>query len=181
MGLFIPTSGNIRQLLSQQALAKGRLYNLDDDEFIGFQFNPETFGWERDHRWLELFHRGGDRTSHLTLLGHAPREFELNLLYMADPGAGHIEYKSREGHTTGTFDFPFLKETIERWESKREELRRSTLLAVIFAGPGRETEPLVLHGVIARSQFRVLNWFNDLAVREVQINLEFKEWRSSAT
>ena len=79
MGLFLPTSGTSVVPLSTQRLAKVQIYCLDMNESLTFQFNPETFRWERDINWAEVQWKGNDFGGDLEYINNGPRTFDLPL------------------------------------------------------------------------------------------------------
>jgi hypothetical protein len=173
VGLFIPTSGAARPSYQDVHLTKGQLYNLDRDEFLTFQFNPATFAWERDTRWAEITFKGDDTGGDLQYLNTGPRTFDLPLLYIADPGAPEVIYQAAQndmfGHTVA--DFEFLQKLIESWEAALTDKRRPSRIKVIL-GQKRSFEC-----VIKNSEYQLIEFFDDLTVREGLITLEMREWR----
>lgn len=174
MSLFVPTS---TMPITAVSVTKGQLYNLDDDEFLSFQFNPETFMWERKTEWGDLSFYGDDSGGERKYLLTKPREFDLSLLYVADPGAPDIAYQTAGDNPLSqnvsagvSMDFKFIQDVIERWESKRPDKHRPSRIMVILGDRS-------FSAVIVSSQFKIVEFFSDLSAREALLTLEFREWQ----
>jgi len=172
MGLFIPTSQGSSPPFSGITLVKGQLYNLDLNEFLSFQFNPNTFEWAKKINWGEITWKGNVKGGDLQFINIGPRKIDLPLLYMADPGAPEIEYTVEEAISTDDLkmDFQAIKEMIERWEGLIEGKGRPSRIRIIVG-------PNYFDGVVTDWSFRIVEFFSDLTAKEVLIALRFREWQ----
>jgi len=185
MPLFIPTSKGVASPLAAMHLTKGQLYNLDTNEFISFQFNPSEFEWERMINWSEISWQGDTSGGDLAFINVGPRTYNLDLLYMADPGAPEIESKIDDPPYAynAKNDFQRIRKTIEKWEADIEGKGRPSAINLIMGSrdaDGNLTSGNSFEGVIVRSGFRLTEFFNDLSVREAIITLRFREWNRAA-
>lgn len=176
MGLFLPTSGTSSIPFSSQRLSKAQIYCLDTNELLNFQFNPQTFQWERDINWAETSWRNNDYGGDLEYINSGPRTFDLPLLYIADPGAPDIvgEYQTANNEIApGTpVDFEFIESLFERWASILPAKKRPSRVRVIFG-------PRHFDGVIVHLDHRIVEAFEDLSTREGLITVSFREWKTT--
>lgn len=169
--LFIPTSRELFSPSGSVQLAKGQLYNLDLNEYIGFQFNPTSFDWNQQFAWAETVWVGDDHGGDLLFSYVGPRKTELSLLYMADPGSPDIHWSVSERLSSGAlkFDFQALRQALERWQQKITGKGRPSRIRIIVG-------PNYLDGVITAIGFKISEFFEDLSAREALVTLEFREW-----
>lgn len=169
--LFIPTAGRNTTSLESTRIAKGQLYNLDNNQKLGFQFNPESFEWERNFNFAETSFIGDESGGDIMYLNTGPRTFELVLVYAADPGAPSIEYESNFIVSSNflRMDFQAIRYTIEEWEKKIPGLGRPSRIRVIIG-------PNYFDGVIRSSKFRIGEFFPDLSAQQALVALRFREW-----
>ena len=151
--------------------AKSQLYNVDLNEYIVFQFNPVTFEWERDINWGEHSWLGDTSGGDLQFLNIGPRLIDLDLMYMADPQAPTVHYKSNFNiiGSDDLVDFQAIKNTIEKWEKLLDGSRRPSRIG-IMVGPNR------FEGVIKKYRFKITEFFENLSTKEGILSLEFREW-----
>lgn len=175
--IYLPTSGEDRRLsleiFTNTSLQKGQLYNLDLNEYLGFQFNPTTFEWSRDINWSEQNWVGGTRGGDLQFISLGPRLIELELLYIVDPRAPKVSYESDFAvidPKDELVDFQAIRSTIEKWEELLDGIRRPSRVKIIVGPNGFE-------GVITSSTFRITEFFEDLTAKEALFLLEFREWQ----
>ena len=137
--LFIPTSKQSIPLFTKQKLAKGQLYNLDRDQFLNFQFNPQTFDVRRDFNWGVNTGIGDDTGGDLLYLTSGPHTFDLTLLFMADPGVPAFEYNTDLALSgdEAAIDFKAIEDTFESWTAKIDRLGRPSRIRVRFGGEYR--------------------------------------------
>ena len=169
--LVLPSMGGVLPSINATKLTKGQLYNLDLNEYIGFQFNPTTFEWGQQIGWVETIWQGDDHGGDLQFTHIGPRTCEISLLYMADPGTPDLTWSVPERLSNGTtkFDFQALRKALERWNSKVVGKGRPSRIRIIVG-------PNYLDGVIKVPVFKITEFFEDLSVREAQVTLEFREW-----
>lgn len=176
MSLFIPTStgGTTPEPYN---ILKGMLYNLDNDEYFEFQFNPQTFIWERQINWSRTKFKGDSSGGHVDFLNLEPREFDLTLLFIADPSAPSVNYYSEERLTRpvidATIDFEALLRLIKTWETPIDGIGRPAVIKIIIGEN-------IFDCVIESYQVQETNFFPDLTVREGTIVFSFKEWNQVA-
>jgi len=168
----------IRNILPHQAspkIARGQLYNIDDNEFFNFQFNcsPETlreFNWS-DDAWL------GQEYTHSQFLGSGQTQFELPLQFVVAPGAPTVENNcnpSLTGEDRQGNSFVFIEviiQTINRWTAIRPDKRRPSLIRVILGDQSFD-------GRITLIGIRGEDRFTDGQLRRATIRIGFQEWRS---
>lgn len=159
-------------------VAKGQLYNLEWDESLSFQFNPENVEWVRESQWARASHRGQMQMAKPYFIATEPREMEIPFLFIADPGAPAVEFKSNNSplvarsafDKSGPFGFKELRSIIESWETVIETIGRPSRIRVIFGD-------IAFDCYTKRSRFKITEFFSqDLAVREGLITLELMEW-----
>ena len=158
-------------------ILKGQLYNLDSDEFLGFQFNPQTFVWGRESMWNPSTFLGDMSGGDLSYIRIGAREFDLNLIFRADPSAPDVQIRIEEGQpilnsvsSNLSMDFQVIRSLIEKWEGMVEGKRRASVIKMIMG-------PNDFDCVITESSFRLVDFFGrDLTVREAIITLSFREW-----
>lgn len=175
MGLFLPTSGSAQVPVSSSAVRKGQLYNLDLDEKISFQFNPQPISWRRRTSYAEFYSHGETSGGDIEFLFTGPRQLELDLIFTDEPGAPALDYyvqPPREGNSAEFgADFEFVVRLFERWmEPSAESGNRIPLLRLILAASTNIT------GIITAVEPQIVNQFEDGSVREGRITLEFRQW-----
>lgn len=176
MPLFIPTSGLTSDPFPEIQLSKARFYNLDTNEYMYFQFNPETFEYELAHKWAEILWKGDTRGGDLQFVGSGPRTFTLPLLYIAEPSAPRIKHKLENQVSPApeqpsvSVDFEQIEITFYRWMRPIPKLGRPARLNVSIGPRG-------FSGVIVRYRPQITTFFADGTAREANIQLEFREWR----
>lgn len=171
--LYLPTTDNpITDVFTNTNLKKGQLYNIDNNEFLGFQFNPTSFEWSRSMKWAEINWIGNTDGGQLQFVGVGPRTLELSLIYISEPSAPRVSYESSDPvvRSDGLVDFEAIRDTIERWEEIIEGKGRPARIGIMVG-------PNVFEGVITATNFRITEFFEDLTAREAMFNLEFREWR----
>ena len=170
--ITIPT--NISNTVSSPvSVKKGQIYNLDTNEFIGFQFNPRDVIWSRQINYADISWKGSNKGGDIEYLNSGPRKMEISLQYMADPGSPDIDYHINSNNGISThilkMDFQVLLETIERWEEVIEDKGRPSRLKIIMGSNG-------FNCVVINSEIRISETFSDLSVREGFITLRLREW-----
>jgi hypothetical protein len=173
MGLYIPTSGASQEIASGMALVKGQLYNLDLNEMLGFQFNPETFSWDQDHNWAEISWKGAEKGGDLQYVNAGPITFDLDLIYIAEPHAPNVGHNCPE-ELTGDYGLPVDFEQIEalvtRWKNPMENLGRPGRIRVILG-------PRFFDGVMLTVSFEITQFFEDLTARKARLSIPFRQWQ----
>lgn len=176
MGLFIPTSGAQPPFTGIQ-LTKGQLYNLDNNEWLNFQFNPEIFDYRQEFNWGEIQWKGSEHGGDLQYTGSGPYTFDLQLLFVGEPHAPNTEYSQGDSPTipfsgiAGTIkiDFEFIESMLNRWTEPLENKRRPSRIKVILG-------PRSFMGVITNLDFRITEFFPDLSAREARLTIGFRQW-----
>lgn len=173
MALFIPTSQ--ASTPQNEAVKKGQLYNLDTDEYIDFQFNPENFEWSKNINWVNVSWQGDVRGGDFSFISVGPNAFELELRFLDQPGAPDIAFRVNDGLAISTpgierANFQAIKSTIDRWAEKPDASGKPALIAVIIG-------PNSFEGVITQKGYRINEWFNDLYVKDAIVRLRISEWR----
>lgn len=171
MGLYIPTSGDPRQRLVDRPVTKGQLYNLTSNEKLTFQFNPEVFEWEQASHWAEAWRRNHGTRPKRQFIGTADIEFDLRLLYVADPDAPDftLELNDQPGEF-GNSAFVRIREGLDRWQKARPTTGLPDPLLVIFG------DDIAFEAQIASINFKIVEFFRDLTAREALIDMEFFGW-----
>jgi hypothetical protein len=167
--LYIPT---IDHRVNAEAVqyAKGELYNLDLNEFIKFQFNPNSFEWHRDIKWGEHNWVGNSRGGDVQFINLGPRIGELELLFMSDPTSPSIDYSSDYNiMNSGLVNFSAIEYTIEKWISPLPLNKRPSRIALIIGNN-------IFKCVILSYDMRITEFFRDLSPKEAFLGLELREW-----
>lgn len=169
MPLIIPTS--LDGHYTEESMVKGQLYNLDDDEYIGFQFNPEAFEFSQDDAWSETNWTGQPRSDY-GYLGKGQNTFDLSMRYIADPGAPDFESDCYINvKPTGVkADFDRILFMVDRWRNRRPETGMPSRMIVVFGSIRQFT------GIISNRKAQVISSFKDMSTREGIITLQFREW-----
>ena len=159
------------------ALVKGQLYNLDLNEMLGFQFNPETFGWDRDLNWAEISWKGAEKGGDLQYVNAGPITFDLDLIFVADPHAPEMMYQTGSNHpvvpsmqASIKMDFEFIEETVNKWADPLPNLGRPSRIKIILGGRS-------FLGVITTYSFEITDFFEDLTARHGRLSIGFREWQ----
>lgn len=171
MPLFIPTSSGSDPPFSNIQLIKGQLYNLDLNEFIGFQFNPREFVWTQNINWSEIIWNGDFSGGDLYFINRGPVTFDLSLLYIANPGTPNINYDVPENIVPEGLivEFEQIRVALERWTDPVSGLGRSSRIRVIIG-------PNYFDIVMTSLGFRIGQFFEDLSAQESSINIGCREW-----
>ena len=171
MPLFIPTATQAPIPFAGWPTQKGQLYNLDTNDYISFQFNPDSFDWEQVFNWAEITWQGDYHGGDLQFINAGPHTFDLPLQFLADPGAPKIGYNtpSRISTDMNKFDFGELKRTLDDWNKPIEGKGRPARIKVIM-GENK------FDGVVTRWKFRILDFFPDMTAKEVLMTISFREW-----
>ena len=172
MNLVLPTSGASLPLETGR-LAKGQLYNLDLDEWLDLQFNPETFDYDRVFNYAQIAPKGTERGGDLQYLSSGPISFDLDLVFVADPSAPEIKYQAEErlSNNSVRVDFEQLETMLNRWQEPLANKGRPSRIAVII-GPRRTDGVITSLTITVREFFR-----EDLSAREAEITIGFREWQ----
>ena len=183
--LFVPTS-NVRvpkQDHMALPVSRGQLYNLDNNEKLDFQHNPETFEWVKEWKWTEVSYRGRrfGRDLHFSMEDSA--EFDLPLLYVCDPAAPDFGYAGpyQIFRGKGDIDFTEMLRLINTWQGIQPGTRRPSRLMVILNGqtlPGgmMSAQSISFEGVVTKINHRILDSFETGDVREAMFIFSFREW-----
>lgn len=176
MGLFVPTSKLTvdDQVFTNVGLTKGQIYNLDNQEFLCFQFNPSSFEWEKNINWSRINWFNSVNGGELQYINQGPKLFDLSLIYVSEPGAPELRYNTPDVVVPGYSEdrivsFEAIVAVIDRWTAPIEGIGRPARLAVII-GPNR------FEGVIMKYNFRITEFFHNLTAREGRLVIEFEEW-----
>jgi hypothetical protein len=171
MSLFVPTSVMGPVPFAGWPTNRGQLYNLDNDEYIGFQFNPETFEWEQPVNWVEVTWHGDFSGGDVQFINMGARVFELPLQFLADPGAPQIDHRAAQiiSRPEDKFDFAALKAIIDQWNRPIPGKGRPARLKIIVGHN-------VFEGVITRWRFKIVDFFPDMTAKEVLLTISFREW-----
>lgn len=157
--------------LRKQPLTKGQLYNLDKQQFINFQFNPQAFEWSQTWSWAEVRWKGARRGGDLQYQSEGARELELDLLFIADPGAPR--FLSNTGDRLSTPDlamnYTLLVTLFDEWQARVPGKGRPSRIMLIFG-------ELFFVCVITQIHHRITEMFNDLTAREATISIAMREW-----
>ena len=170
--LFVPSSsGGLAQAYSVDSVVHGRLTNLDNNEFIGFQYNPLQFTYEREFNWGAVQWRGSELGGDLDYLGSGPHTFDLTLDFVAEPSANPMDAQTAKmiPQPNHQVDFENLEVTIIDWMTPLEGKRRPARINVVLG-------PRFFNGVILNYRFKVLEFHEDLSARHGRLTMEFKQW-----
>jgi hypothetical protein len=172
--LFIPTSNATTAApFTEVPTAKGRLTNLDNEEFIGFQFNPDGFSYERAINWSPIAWKGSELGGDLDYSGSGPHEFDLNLRFVSDPAAPDIEAEASVAtiaHPDYRVDFEAIEQTMRSWATPLDNLRRPARINVALS------ELRHFNGVITNIAVDIIETWSNGTAREAMLKLEFREW-----
>lgn len=172
MSLFLPTA-TTETTPAAYALAKGELYNLDRNEMFQFQFNPQNFIWERQLNWATANFKGASNGGHPQFLNLDAREFDLTLLFVADPSAPLMNYYADENIVTldesKIIDFEALIRLILAWEKPIDGLGRPGILKLVMGANNIDC-------IIDHYQVHEQDYFEDMTVKAGQITFSMKEW-----
>jgi len=173
MSLFLPSSRESIVPFSDINLIKGQLYNLDLDEKISFQFNPEAFTYEKSFNWATVAWKGSEDGGDLQYLNTGPIGFDLPLIFAVEPGAPIVTSESVEERVSQGSDLPAdfekIEEALNRWEKPLENKGRPSRLRIIMG-------PRNFDGVISKLTVRITEYFPDLTAREVLFTIGFRQW-----
>lgn len=170
--LFVPSSsGALAQAYSVDDLLHGRLTNLDNEEYIAFQYNPVRFTYEREFNWGTVQWRGSELGGDLDYLGSGPHTFDLTLDYVAEPPANPMYAQTARTIPQPDYQINFenLETTILNWMTPLEGKRRPARINVILG-------PRHFNGVILSYKFEILEFHPDLSARHGRLTLEFRQW-----
>ncbi len=172
MSLFLATSGSAPIPDNIARLTKGELYNLDLNESLGFQFNPERLRTDKNFEWLDVAWLGSKDGGDLQYKGSGPTTFDLDLRFVALPGAPRIQSDAGERVSPSDdlpMDFEAIEETLRRWSQDVEGKRRPSRIKVILG-------ERAFNCVITRIGSEVTAFFEDLTAREAILTIGFRQW-----
>ena len=171
MQIFIPTSTIGDNDFTNMSITKGQLYNLDKNEFITFQFNPENFVWSQEINWANITWKGNLNGGTEDFINIQPTVFELPLLFVADPGSPDIAYNVDEilSNSLVSMDFEEVEKMFKRWNQPIDGLNRPSRVRVIFG-------PRYFDIVFTSLKYRTNYMFPDLTTREGIVTLGCREW-----
>ena len=170
MGLFIPTSSiSTAAPFSEDNLQKGILTNLDNNEFISFQFNPETFDYEQAFNWDEISWKGS-QSPDLDFVSSGSREFDLTLVFVHEPSAPPMEIGLNNGYGKGETDFETIEFMLDQWCRIVPGKARPARINLSF-GDAR-----YFNVVITNKKIGIIEAFPDLSAKIAKLRLELKEW-----
>ena len=170
--LFIPSpSGVTAAAFSTQEIVHGRLTNLDNNEFIGFQYNPAAFAYEREINWGAIQWRGSELGGDLDYLNSGPHTFDLTLEFVSEPSANRMEADTELAipHPDLGVDFENLEQTIKAWMQPIEGQGRPSRINVVMG-------PRFFNGIALSYRFEISEYHGDLSARHGRLQLEFREW-----
>jgi hypothetical protein len=171
--LFLQNNIGKQVTFTDIVLTKGQLYNLDNDTYFNFQFNPTDLEWEREHNWSNTNWIGDDTGGDSTYINSKPRTIDLSLMFVADPGVAPPEYSSplqfQITDEFGLVDFQAIKGIVEDWEKIITSKGRPSRIAIIVG-------PNIFEGKILKSGFKISEFFPDLSPKVAILTLEFEEW-----
>ncbi|MGB5107328.1 MAG: hypothetical protein WBP42_11515 [Candidatus Zixiibacteriota bacterium] len=180
MNIVIPI--RLVQSRTRGPIARAQIYNLDDNEYFNFQFNPQTLEPGRDYGWSDEGWTGSDKYD-TQFLGVGQTELELASDWLVDPAAPIIRYHidrtlMYQAGPNPTQQVSLVKveeiiKTLENWGAIRERERRSSLVRVIIG------DNWYYNGRMTRFSCRIDERFADGTIRRAAIRIGFKEWRST--
>jgi hypothetical protein len=170
--LFLPTRDeDVSTIYTDVEFKRGQLYNIDNNQYLNFQFNPTSFEWARDVKWSERNWVGSTRGGDVQFINIGPRRLSLELLFVADPRAPEVNFEADfpviDQH--GLVDFKSITDTIENWIELIEGVKRPSRIGIIVG-------PNVFEGVLLNITPRITDFFEDLSAKEALLLLEFREW-----
>lgn len=177
MPLFVPDPTG-RQGFDARSIYKGQIYNVDDNEKMSFQFNPEAFRWTSTDVWVPtgigVFGRD------VSYVREESSEFGLTLLFVADPGAPALKSEGVKEDISPVqdgiqADFDQVVVMLDRWRARRPDSGRPSLLKLIIS-PG-----LYFDAVITKVERAILERFEDGSTREGQLDMNFLVWKPIGT
>ena len=179
--LFIPIPGSSSIPFAGWPTTKGQLYALDLQEKITFQYNPKTFKYGFETKWSRITYKGDFSGGDLDFNFVNPINFDLELLFIADPGAPLIDYDTYDSKaiiisadnanpSNHLFDYDELIRMFNFWWKRPVPgLNRPSRIQIVM---GSRT----YNGVITEVSIEELEYFKDLSVKEAKITLTFEEW-----
>jgi hypothetical protein len=161
-------------------IARAQLYNLDQNEFIEFQFNPRGSEPGMDFGWGDDGFSGSDKVD-TQFLGQGQTEFELASEWIVDPGAPVIDHNVAEPcvHEDAAGNKLIMIGAVlvafERWAAIRIDSRRPSLIRVIWP------DNRWYEGRLVRLSHRIEERFASGEARRATVRMGFKEWRRPNT
>lgn len=157
---------------------QAQLYNLDNDEFLNFQFMPRDAS-STDVNWSEEGWRGSDRT-HRQFLGVSQASVEISADFWVDPGAPNIScstdppvnYTDTAGNSLVSIES--LVVVLNSWWLNISETEGRPALLRFIRPEGS------LDGIVTRFGYTPQERFPDGTIRRVTINIGFRQWRRIA-
>lgn len=170
--LFVPSSsGAIAQPFSVDNVVRGRLTNLANGEWIGFQYNPVSFEYERDFNWGDVTWRGSEHGGEVDYMGSGPHTFDLTLDFVSEPAANPMfaDTALTIPQPNYQMDFENLEKTIIKWTEPLPAKRRPARINVSMG-------PRFFNALILNYKFKIIDFHEDLTARRGRLVLEFREW-----
>jgi len=173
--LYIPTNldiglGRYSLGYESKAVQRGQIYNMELDEKIWFQFNPENFEWEEPFDWVST---GTGIYGHdIQYMGQGDVAFNLSLLFIADPNAPKVITENIAEiavYDKKSADFDSIIWMFQRWCRPNLDTGRPSQLRVIY---GKH----YWDGIITRARYKIIEKFESGNIREGQIILSFRKW-----
>lgn len=179
MNLVIPV--RIVTERRRDPIARAQLYNLDDNQYFNFQFNPITLEPGREYGWSDEGWTGTDKID-TQFLGVGQTEIEVVSDWLVDPAAPGIQYHVGTALTyedsAGNTRLIWIEKviaTVERWGQIRSDKRRSSLVRLIIG------DNWYFNGRMTRFSARIDERFANGLIRRASLRIGFKEWKSPTT
>lgn len=168
----------VKHRLSSKPIARGQLYNLDDNEYFDLQFNPRVIEPRTEYGWSDDPWMGSDKVS-VQFLGIGQTDFDLQVEFLVDPGAPRITYRLgttnlvltyQDGAENNLIRIENIIRTIEQWGAVRDDKGRSSLIGITMGKSYWE-------GRMINFAPRIEERFRDGLIRKATLRIGFKQWR----
>lgn len=177
MQLIIPI--RIVQERRREPIARAQLYNLDDNTYFNFQFNPQTLEPANEYGWADEGWTGSDKIDS-QFLGVGQTELEVISDWLVDPAAPIIRHNLDgdlvydDGASNRLVRIEAVIAAIQSWGAIRTDERRSSLVRLIIG------DNWYFNGRMTRFAARIDDRFASGLIRRASLRIGFKEWRSTA-
>jgi hypothetical protein len=156
-------------------ISRGQLYNLTLDELLIFQFNPEAMIVKASDEWVPV--GMGVKGRDMAFVSEGKDKFELQLLFMADPGAPDVISRNVQESLTwrgtaagsGKADFDNIVAMIDRWRKPQPQTGQPSRLMVAYGCGAWE-------GIIRERRIDYQARFATGSTRAGMLTLKFEEW-----
>ncbi len=164
--------------LRREPIARAQLYNLDDNTYFNFQFNPLTIEPATEYGWSDEGWTGTDKID-TQFLGIGQTELDVTSDWLVDPVAPIIRHNLNsdlvyeDGAGNRLVRIESVIAAIQQWGAIRTDERRSSLVRLIIG------DNWYFNGRMTRFSARIDERFANGLIRRASLRIGFKEWRST--